>query len=356
MLNIDTPASVRSGEELNLDILNEYLKNQIADFQDITALRQFAGGYSNLTYLLQTSTKEYVLRRPPFGAKIASAHDMGREFRVLSLLKGIYNKIPQPTIYCENEQILGVPFYLMERVQGVILRAKDAQNEALRPTLMQELSTNLIDNLVDLHALPLAETGLGALGKPEGYVSRQVEGWIKRYRNAQTDELPHMNAAATWMQSHLPRPQAAAFIHNDYKYDNVVLNPHNWSEIIAVLDWEMATVGDPLMDLGGSLAYWAEAQDAPFAKLFNITWVEGNLTREQVVQRYAQKSGRDLSHMVFYYVFGLYKNAVIAQQIYARWKAGFSKDPRFGALIEGVKHYAETATRAIELNRVSGLY
>ncbi len=353
-LTIDKPVTTRTGEELDIEVLNRYLTQNIKNIEPILEVSQFPGGYSNLTYLLKSKTNEYVLRRPPFGAKIASAHDMGREFRVLSSLKGHYDKIPMPIVFCENDEILGCPFYIMERVQGIILRAKDAQNEALSPALMAQLSGNLIDNLADLHNLDLQKTGLGNLGKPEGYVNRQVEGWIKRYHNAITDDLPNMIAIGEWMQQHLPKAQAPAFIHNDYKYDNVVLNPHNISEIMAVLDWEMATVGDPLMDLGAALAYWSEASDEPFTKYFNLTWLPGNLSREEVVSRYAQRTGRDVSEIVFYYVYGLYKNAVIAQQIYARWKAGFSKDPRFEGLIEGVKLYAKMGIKAIAANRVSG--
>ena len=351
-LTIDSPVAVRNGEELDIEALNAYLQDQVADITAIQSISQFPGGYSNLTYLVSTLDKEYVLRRPPFGAKIASAHDMGREFRVLSMLKGHYAKIPMPTVFCETDHILGSPFYMMERVKGIILRAKDAENPALTQELMTDLSKNLIDNLADLHALDLEKTNLQSLGKPEGYVPRQVAGWIKRYNNAITDDLPDMRKIATWMEANLPPEQQPTFIHNDYKYDNVVLNPHNVSEIAAVLDWEMATVGDPLMDLGTSLAYWSEASDEPFTKFFNLTWLPGNMTREQVVQHYAQKTGRDVSAFVFYYVYGLYKNAVIAQQIYARWKAGFTKDPRFGALIDGVKLYAKMGVRAIETNRI----
>jgi aminoglycoside phosphotransferase (APT) family kinase protein len=351
-LHIDTPVETRKGEELDIKALNKYLQSHVADITEVQTVSQFPGGYSNLTYLVSTLDKEYVLRRPPLGAKIASAHDMSREFRVLSMLEGHYAKIPKPTVFCEDEAILGSPFYMMERVKGIILRAKDATNPALTPTLMADLSKSLIDNLADLHALDLTSTKLITLGKPEGYVPRQVAGWIKRYNNAITDDLPDMERIASWMQDNLPPEQSPTFIHNDYKYDNVVLNPNNVSEIAAVLDWEMATVGDPLIDLGTSLAYWSENNDEPFTKYFNLTWLPGNMTREEVVQYYAKRTGRDVSNFVFYYVYGLYKNAVIAQQIYARWKAGFSKDPRFGALIDGVKLYAKMGIKAIETNRI----
>jgi aminoglycoside phosphotransferase (APT) family kinase protein len=313
-------------------------------FRSIT---QFPGGFSNLTYCLQTATDEYVLRRPPFGANIKSAHDMGREFKVLSLLKPHYNKIPQPIVYCEDEAVLGAPFYIMQRIKGVILRATNAPKMQLSEATLREASIALVDNLVALHALDIEQTGLVQLGKPQGYVLRQVEGWVKRYYQAETDKIETLDAVAKWLQENMPAEQLPTFLHNDYKYDNVVLNPENLSEIIGVLDWEMSTVGDPLMDLGATLAYWSEAADTDEVKFFNLTWLPGNLTRKEVVTHYAEKSGRDVSNILFYYIFGLYKNAVIAQQIYARWKLGHTKDPRFGGLLPIIKGLGDKATSAL---------
>lgn len=351
-INIDQASQIRQGEELNLNLLNDYLKSQLTDFEEITEITQFSGGYSNLTYLLKTGSKEYVLRRPPFGANIKSAHDMGREFKVLSLLKPHYPKVPQPVIFCEDESVLGCQFYIMERVKGVIFRGKDALELQIPAEKMRQLSENLIDNLAELHLLAIQKTGLINLGKPEGYVIRQVEGWIGRYENSQTDDIPAMGKTAEWLRTNMPRPQVPAFLHNDYKYDNVLLNPNDLSEILGVLDWEMSTVGDPLMDLGASLAYWCEAGDGDFLKSFNITWLSGNLTRNEVVERYAKKTERDVSDILFYYVFGLYKNIVIMQQIYARWKAGLTKDPRFGGLIYGIQELSKMAARAIERGKI----
>lgn len=347
-INIDQSTQIRKGEELSREILNKYLIAQIPNFGEITGIEQFAGGFSNLTYLIKTAEKEYVLRRPPFGANIKSAHDMGREYKVLSLLKPHYPKVPQPVIFCEDETVIGCQFYMMERVNGVIFRGKDALKMSIPEDTMRKLSENLIDNLADLHLLDIEKTDLINLGKPEGYVQRQVEGWIGRYEKSQTDDIPAMIEIADWMRTNMPRPQAPAFLHNDYKYDNVLLNPDNLTEILGVLDWEMSTVGDPLMDLGASLAYWCEDGDGQFLKSFNITWLKGNLTRKEVVERYAQKTGRDVSDILFYYVFGLYKNTVIMQQIYARWKAGLTQDPRFGGLIFGIHELSKMAIKAIE--------
>ncbi|MDB5284847.1 MAG: aminoglycoside phosphotransferase [Bacteroidota bacterium] len=350
-IKTDIAANIRSGEELDIQKLNTFLKERLPGIGEIISITQFPGGFSNLTYCLKTADKEFVLRRPPFGAAIKSAHDMGREFKVLSLLKDHYNKIPQPVIYCENEEIIGAPFYIMERINGVILRASNAPKMNLPANVLRKTSEALIDNFVVLHSIDIHSTGLVQLGRPEGYVQRQVEGWTKRYYNAETDKIDTLDSIANWMKDKIPAEQTAAFIHNDYKYDNVVLDTNDLSKIIAVLDWEMATVGDPLMDLGGTLAYWSEAGDTDEVKFFNLTWLPGNLTRQEVIERYAEKSGRDVSNILFYYIFGLYKNAVIAQQIYARWKQGHTKDPRFGALLPIIKGLGVKAQNA--LNKLS---
>ena len=340
-LETDQAALVRSGEELDLPKLNTYLRQQ--GVEEVTNVRQFPGGFSNLTYLLETASgPAFVLRRPPFGAQIKGGHDMGREFRVLTALRAAgYDKVPAPVVFCADETLLGASFYVMERVAGVILRAANARSLNAAPETMRTLCENLIDNLAALHSLDLQTTGLRALGKPEGYVQRQVDGWIGRYEKSQTDEVPAMNELAIWLRRNLPPEQSSAstgatFLHNDYKFDNVVLNPDDLTQIQAVLDWEMATVGDPLMDLGATLAYWCEAGDPDFLKGFNLTWLPGCLTRREVVERYAAQTGRDASGIGFYYGFGLYRNAVILQQIYARWKSGLTKDPRFGHLLPGV--------------------
>lgn len=351
-MNIDKATKIRPGEELDAAKLNDFLNNKIPDFGEIIDISQFPGGFSNLTYLIKTDKNEYVLRRPPFGASAKGGHDMGREFRVLSLLKNAgFNKIPMPLCIDESGEIIGGSFYVMQRLNGVILRAKDAQNPAFTEGVMPSLCEKLVTNFADLHNLDIEKTGLIALGKPEGYVRRQVEGWIQRYKNSQTDDVPIMESVARWMLNYQPREQKPAFLHNDYKFDNVVWNPE-MTEIIGVLDWEMSTVGDPLMDLGAALAYWCEAKDPDFAKMFNLTWIKGCLTRREVVEKYAALTGRDVSDIVFYYVFGSYKNAVIMQQIYARWKKGLTQDARFSELIHGVFELSGMAMNAIKKNEI----
>jgi aminoglycoside phosphotransferase (APT) family kinase protein len=342
------PTPAGQEQELDLPALNNYLQQQGASIGEVISCTRFTGGYSNLTYLLQTADKAYVLRMPPHGANIKSAHDMGREFRVLQALKPHYTKVPTPILYCESAAIIGEPFYLMEKLDGIILRAHNAPKMNIAPETFRDLSASLIDNLVALHALDINTTGLIQLGKPDGYVQRQVEGWIKRYYAAETDKIPSMDAVASWLQQQEPPAQPPAFLHNDYKYDNVILNPANLSVIVGVLDWEMATVGDPLMDLGASLAYWFEAGEEDVFKSYNLTWLPGNFSRREVIAHYALKSGRDLSHISFYYAFGLFKNAVIAQQIYHRWKLGHSSDARFGALLPMIQLLGRKAADAIE--------
>ncbi len=367
MLKTDKTAKVRKGEELDNVALNVYINATLPSVGDVVDISQFPGGFSNLTYLIRTEKTELVLRRPPFGANIKSGHDMGREFRVLSALqKSGFTKIPTPlsisdggfrisgeqsTATSDMQATAAAPFYIMQRLNGVILRAKDGQNPDLTPDVLQHLTDKLVENLADLHSLDIENTDLGALGKPEGYVQRQVEGWIQRYRNSQTDDVPNMEKAAAWLVEQQPRAQKPTFLHNDYKFDNVVWDA-DLQEIIGVLDWEMATVGDPLMDLGAALAYWCEADNSDFSKLFNLTWREGCPKRRYVADRYAALTGRDLSDIVFYYVFGLFKNAVIMQQIYARWKKGLTKDPRFEGLIVGVFELSKMAKKAMETGEI----
>ena len=344
----DQPCDVRSGEELPITNLTNCLKKYFPDLIGELVVRQFPSGHSNLTYSIQIGAQEFVLRRPPVGANIKSAHDMSREYKILSHLYPVYNKVPKPTLYCDDESIIGAPFYMMERVKGIVLRAKRPEGVELTPEVMTKLSTEFVNNLAAIHAIDYQSAGLGDLGKPQGYVARQARGWTERYVNAKTDDIPEMEHVATWLAENLPPESGATLIHNDYKYDNLVLDPNDLS-IRAVLDWEMATIGDPLMDLGTTLGYWVEANDSEELRslAFCLTMLPGNLTRAEIVQRYALASGRDVSRIQFYYVYALFKIAVIVQQIYARYKRGATQDPRFANLIQGVRVLAITATREI---------
>lgn len=349
---IDQPKDIRQGEELDLQKLKNYLKEHLEGFNGELEISQFPSGFSNLTYLLKSGENEYVLRRPPFGANIKGGHDMSREFRVLSALDGVYSKSPKPVLFCDDHKVMGADFYMMERVRGVILRGRPPKDIELKPVLMRSISKATVDHLAELHLIDLEASGLADFGKPEGYTQRQVEGWIGRYYKSATDELPQMDEAAEWMKNNVPEQDHISLIHNDYKYDNLILNPDQLDEIIAVLDWEMATIGNPLMDMGTSLAYWAQASDSDILKPFSLTWLPGNYTRAEFVERYAAKTGFDLSDQLFYYVFGAFKIGVIIQQIYARYKKGLTQDPRFANLIYAVQACGDNAVGALGKGKI----
>lgn len=342
----DAPRPIRSGEELDLAKLSAYLAHQFG--AGTVSVEQFPGGHSNLTYLVHHGDREYVLRRPPFGSKVKSAHDMGREFTVLTKLAAVYDRAPRPFAYEATGDVLGAPFYLMERRRGVILRKELPEALAGDRARVRRVCERLVDALVELHAVDYTAVGLGELGKPIGYIERQVTGWTKRYVDAQTDDLPALTEAAAWLAAHLPAEGAPALIHNDFKFDNVIFDPE-LERITGVLDWEMATVGDPLMDLGTSLAYWAQADDPPALHHlpFGPTAAPGMMTRGELAAYYLARSGRHADSLVFYYAFGLIKTAVVLQQIYYRWRQGITSDPRFAQLIFGVRMLSEQARTAI---------
>lgn len=357
---LDQPTTIRQGEELDQQALVAYLAAHLP--ADVAAqgqnlqIAQFPSGYSNLTYAVQWGDASLVLRRPPFGANIHSAHDMGREYRVLSGLRQVTNKVPRPLVYCEDDSVIGAPFYVMERIEGVILRAGSSLAATLPPGLMQQLSYAAIDTLAEIHALDYERAGLGELGRPAGYIERQIRGWQRRYAGAQTEELPQLTAVMQWLEQNQPAHTHAALIHNDFKYDNLVLSPTDLTQVIAVLDWEMCTLGDPLMDLGTTLGYWIEADDPPsLIEMFGLTALPGNATRVELVERYSTTGGMDVVNPLFYYVYGLFKIAVILQQIYQRYHQGTTQDERFARLDQAVRDCAAQAALALDKDRISNL-
>jgi aminoglycoside phosphotransferase (APT) family kinase protein len=354
MKQVDQPTAVRPGEALDGERLAAYLQRELAGLEGLLTIEQFPRGYSNLTYLLRYGEREMVLRRPPFGANVKGGHDMKREYTILSRLQGVYAQAPRPLLFCDDETVMDVPFYLMERVPGVILRPQMPAAMIPPPPLMAAIANNFVANLAALHAVDYTAAGLAELGRPQGYNQRQIEGWSRRYQNARTDDVPAMERTAAWLAGNIPAESGAALIHNDYKYDNLVLHPADWSQITAVLDWEMATIGDPLMDLGSSLGYWVQADDPDILQglRFSPTNLPGNPTREEVVALYTAASGREVRNPVFYYVYGLFKLAVIIQQIYRRYQLGFTQDSRFAGLIEGVRACGQTAVQAIERRKL----
>jgi aminoglycoside phosphotransferase (APT) family kinase protein len=346
---LDHSGAVRAGEELDVARLEPYLRSHFPEARGPLLVKQFPSGHSNLTYSVRLGEKEMVLRRPPFGSKVKTAHDMGREYHVLSKLHASY-PAPKPLLHCTDESIIEAPFYLMERVHGVVLRRKLPTGLELSPETARRLSESFIDNLARLHSLDYNALGLGDLGKPQGYLERQVKGWIERYHGSKTHELPEIEHITAWLIAHMPAQSGATLVHNDYKYDNMVLDAEDITHIRAVLDWEMCTLGDPLTDLGTALAYWVNADDPPEVQMvrWGPTGIPGSLTRAQLAQRYAEKTGRDVSNIVFYYVFALFKVAVIIQQIYYRYHHGLTKDQRFATMGEVTKMLLRVGLSAAE--------
>ncbi len=359
----------RPGEELDVEKLTEFLSRHFDGGADNVQILQFPAGSSNLTYLIKIDGVEYVLRRPPFGNTVKSAHDMNREFNVLSKLSAVYPPAPKPILFCDDELVIGSEFYLMERRKGLIIRGRFPSAEARTSVRAKSATGNLLENssevrlkicqsfiqnLADLHALDYEAAGLGNLGKPEGYTRRQVEGWTTRYGAAKTGEWPELEAAIVWLNENIPAESGASLVHNDYKFDNLMLDPDDLTRITAVLDWEMVTVGDPLMDLGTTLGYWM-SRDAGVEMLnmpFNPRVLMANVSRQELADMYAAASGRNVSNILFYYVFGTFKIAVICQQIYARYVKGFTSDERFAGFDKFVSSLGKIADHAITIGRL----
>ena len=347
----DKSKEVRQGEELDVKVIEPFLKENIPGLSGPLTVEQFPSGYSNLTYLVRIGNKELVLRRPPFGRKAKTAHDMGREYRILKALNPVFPYCPEPLAYTEDESILGCPFYVMERIRGIILRKKLPEGLEFTPDQMRSLCENLLDVHYTLHSIDYKAVGLEGFGKPEGYVKRQVEGWSERYRAARTPDAPDFERVMQWLHDKMPPDfSKPSIIHNDFKFDNVMLDPDNPLKIVGVLDWEMATGGDPLMDLGCSLGYWVQSDDPPELQAVRTlsTNLPGALTRDEVVKRYEEKTGIGIDNFDFYLCFGFFRLAVIVQQIYYRFYHGQTKDERFKSLIM-VAHILEAqANKTIE--------
>lgn len=344
---LDRPGAVRAGEELDPESLGRYLRAHVSGADGELSIEQFPSGYSNLTYALTAGRCRLVLRRPPFGTTPKSGHDMGREFRVLSALAAHFPYCPRVLAFCDDPAIMGCPFYVMERVEGVIVRREYPPALAGDPALVRAQHSALVDTLVRLHAVDYAAAGLDDLGRPAGYVARQVSGWTRRYAAAHTPGAPDCSAATRWLEQNMPAQETrASLIHNDYKLDNVVWDASAPHILIGVLDWEMTTLGDPLMDLGCMLGYWVERDDPAYLQVARMmpTHVDGAMTRDELVARYRQASGVEIADLRFYHAFGLFRLAVILQQIYYRYHHGQTRDPRFAALPEQVAALARAAT------------
>ena len=344
----------RQGEAINLPRLSAFLKESEIGIQSLLHVEQFKNGFSNLTYRLDTDQGQFVLRRPPFGPRAAKAHDMEREFNVLTGLTPVFAKAPNALLMCTDETIIGAPFYLMECVDGNIIRHQPRQQNPLRPGQRDEACGALIATLADLHEVDLSRSPLSNLGKPEGYVSRQVEGWIGRFERAKTNNVELSTNLIHYLRTEQISDHPGALVHNDYKFDNIVFAGEDYNQVAAVLDWEMCTIGHPLLDLGLSLAYWAheeEVAEMPFLGI-NATHLPGCWRRNQLVSAYAKTSNLTTTDLLFPYVFGNFKIAGIVQQIYARYAAGFTKDPRFAQLHHVVNYLMMRAERALSVGSI----
>ncbi len=330
MSPVDAARPVRAGEELDAAVVSTYLKS-VVGMDGPVAVRQFPSGASNLTYLVTVGDREVVLRRPPFGRKARSAHDMGREVRVLTALRETYPYVPAVLAYCDDPEVLGSEFYVMERITGIILRKALPKGLKLSRDDVGRLCRNVFDRLVELHSLDFRAAGLADLGRPEGYIRRQIEGWSDRYVKARTSNAPSFERVMEWLKAEMPADGPPCLIHGDFRLDNVVLDSQDPLEVVGVLDWEMATIGDGLMDLGNSLAYWIEKSDPWLLRVMRLqpTNLPGMMTRAEVVAYYADKRGLEIESFDFYRIYGVFRLVVIMQQIYYRFFHRQTRNRRF---------------------------
>ena len=338
----------RPGEELDPQKLAAYLGDKLDGAKGVPTVRQFGGGAANLTYLLQYPEAEYVLRRPPHGTLPKGAHDMEREAKVLARLPDAFPPAPRALLYESDPKVVGAEFFVMERREGTVIRRKTPPGFDADP---QALSLALVDTLADLHAVDYEAIGLGDLGQPEGFVERQIEGWWRRWQKAQEGSeaaLEPMQKAYEWLSNNLPKSTRSSLVHNDYKLDNVLFDEAG--EVVAVFDWDMCTLGDPLSDLGALLTYWTEDKDpAPFRLMAQMPTTISWPSREALVQRYAERAGLDAQALAqaipFYHALGLFRLTVIVAQIFVRYQRGQTKDPRFALLGQMTPLTAKEALR-----------
>lgn len=324
---------VRKGEELDIELLEKYLRAKVEELPEAPLeMLQFPAGHSNLTYQLKVGHWEAVLRRPPLGPVAPKAHDMKREHFIISELHSHFQPAPKPILFSDDESIVGSPFFIMERKHGLVFDTSFPEGFAATQGNCRKLSEVMVDKLVELHSIPYQETRLASISKPEGFMERQVQGWISRYLRAKTDDIPEVEPLLKWLPDHIPADGEATIIHYDYKLNNAMFN-EGATEMVGLFDWEMTTVGDPLADLGVAMGYWTEKNDPAMLKTGlgkpSVTVNEGFMTREQFIEAYAKKSGRDVSNIGFYLTFAYFKLAVICQQIYYRYQKGQTNDPRF---------------------------
>jgi aminoglycoside phosphotransferase (APT) family kinase protein len=317
---IDKAKPVREKEQLPLDKVDVWIKANIPTVSGTPEITQYTGGASNWTYRIKYDSHDLILRRPPAGTKAASAHDMKREYEIQKALMPFYT-VPEMLAFCNDQSVMECDFYIMRRVEGIIPRANLPKDLQLDKEQTRQLCLNVIDKLIELHSIDISTTGLNTFGKGKGYCERQINGWSERYKKAKTWNVPKFEKVMNWLKANIPTEERSCLIHNDFRFDNVILDAENPMKIIGVLDWEMATIGDPMMDLGNTLAYWVQADDDIMAKSTRRqpTNIPGMLTRKEVINYYCDKMGFEPKNFTFYEVYGLFRLAVIAQQIYYRY-------------------------------------
>ncbi|MEM0911239.1 MAG: phosphotransferase family protein [Pseudomonadota bacterium] len=331
---LDKAGRVRAGEEVAIGPLREWLEDNVGDLKGDMRISQYAGGASNWTYSLSFDNRALILRRPPKGTKAKGAHDMGREYRLQRSLKPVFDKVPIMLGYSDNKSVIGAEFYVMEKLNGIIPRREFAKGITLTPKDAKRLCEVALDELIALHNVDYVATGLAHIGKGAGYAERQINGWITRYQKARTWNVPRAKNVMQWLANNLPTKETICITHNDYRLDNLVLDPKAPSQIMGVLDWELATLGDPLMDVGNTLAYWIQADDDFFARKTRRqpTHLPGMMTRKDIVAYYCNKQDIDLDDFAFYEVYGLFRLAGIVQQIYYRFHHKQTRNPAYKQL------------------------
>lgn len=345
---VDT-IDVREDEHFDEEKLAAYLQDRLPGATRPPQVRQFGGGAANLTYLLDYGTHQYALRRPPLGTLAKSAHDMAREFKVLSVLYQAFPPAPRAFHYCADPSIIGSDFFVMERRNGLVIRRSMPPEYAGMTDAARQLSFALVDALVDFHAVDYQAIGLGDLGEPEGFINRQIEGWYKRWQAARTEDVMEMESVHGWLKANQPVASAHTLVHNDYKLDNIMFDPLDPGKVVAVFDWDMCTLGDPLNDLGALLSYWSESSDPPyFQAMAMMPTGAGFVTRNELVERYIEKSGRSIHDINFYHALGLFRLTVIIAQIYIRYRRGQTKDERFAILGQMIPPMARAALEVAE--------
>ncbi len=328
---IDAAGKVRVGEELDVSSLRKWMSLHMPEVQGEPDVTQYSGGASNWTYRLKFETGDLVLRRPPAGTKAKGAHDMGREYRLQKALEPVFPYVPKMRGYSDDESVIGAEFYMMNRVAGIIPRRNLPRGLEMNADQVRTMCTNVLDTLIALHQVDYKSANLESLGAGEGYTRRQIEGWSKRYSNARTWNVPKGNKVMKWLMENMPKKETLCITHNDFRFDNVVLDEQNPTKVIGVLDWELATIGDPLMDLGNMLAYWVEVGDDKFYRSTRRqpTTLDGMMTRNEVIEYYCQRMNLEVENIAFYQVYGLFRLAGIAQQIYYRYHHKQTRNPAF---------------------------